>query len=88
MESSRLRHSTRALFRTVGDEVLVTRIDDDDIERLSGSAGVIWKLLAAPRSEPELVSLLEQRYGKTETLANDARELLRDLLDRRLLEVD
>ena len=49
------RRTPRALWRRVGDEVLVADAEGSDVSSLSASASAAWLLLEEPRTREELI---------------------------------
>jgi hypothetical protein len=79
-DASRVHRSPAVLSRTVGDHVLLASLDRPNVDELSGSAAVVWELLATPLTTAELMDELAALYdASTEVLARDVGELLRDL---------
>jgi len=78
--------SPDVLFRSAGPDVLVAPPDGDEFELLSGTAGVVWRLLETPTTIAELVDVLAELYGTTaETVAADVRPLIDELMERGLI---
>lgn len=76
----RYRRSPATLARTVGDDVLLAAADRDGMKLLSGTAGAVWRLLAAPRTVEELVDRLQHGFAASAaTMRADVRDLLRRL---------
>jgi hypothetical protein len=72
-----------ALFRAFGDEVLLARPEREELDRLSGAASAIWRLLDRPREEEEILTILAERYGTTPAaIASDVRRVLTELSAR------
>lgn len=82
-----IRRSDRVLSRNVGGEVFLAAPERDGFDRLSETAGVVWRLLDVPRSEAELVGMLAGDYGvPLEAIAADVEALLDDLRRRGWIE--
>lgn len=87
MTEARFVRSPRALFRSVGAEVLVTAPDREDVDRLSPTAGAVWSLLGEPRTLSTLVDDLADAFGAPrERIAADVRVLVTDLVRRGWVE--
>lgn len=83
----RYRRSPDALFRRVGEEILLARPDREDFVALSATAAATWSLLEDPRSLSELVQLLATSYAvPAASIASDVEVLLRDLRLRGWIE--
>lgn len=83
MTSSRVLRSPRALWRSVGPEVLVTCSDADGFEVLSETAGDVWLLLEAPLTIGEIAMQLSMRFGEpVDHIAADVERLIGDLRAR------
>lgn len=82
----RFAWSPDVLFRSAGPDVLLALPDHEDFELLSGTAGVVWRLLETPTTIAELVDVLVELYGTTaETVAADVRPLIDELMERGLI---
>jgi hypothetical protein len=79
--------SPETLFRTVGDEVLLTRAGRHEVDLLSGSAAMTWLLLERTTT---LTALLESLAGLYRVAVDDIEEdvgrLLSDLVVRGWVE--
>lgn len=77
----RFHHSAAALSRRIGDDIVVTNVDRDDFELLTGPATRVWQLLSIPRAFPDLLVRLADHYGvPTLAVASDVEALLDHLL--------
>jgi hypothetical protein len=55
----------------------------DDFDHLSGTAAVVWTLLEAPHSVPELIAELAEMYSASaEAIGPDVMMLVDQLLER------
>ena len=80
--SSFTRHPA-ALWRIVGDEVLLTRRGSGDLDQLRGSATDAWQLLCEPQTLGSLVETLADRYGRRPVaIRADVMTLLDEMLVR------
>jgi hypothetical protein len=76
--------SPNALFRVVGDEVLIAIPRDAEFISLTSTGHAIWELLEPPIAFSELVSSLAELYGCGEdSIAPDVETFLNQLLERR-----
>jgi hypothetical protein len=76
----------RAVWREVGDEVVVLDVQTATYLSLNGSAGVLWKKLDGGATPTELVAELVAAYAVPEArAAKDVGDFLRALRDRSLL---
>lgn len=83
----RFRQSPSVLSRSLGNELILAAADTNEFDSLSGTATVVWNLLDAPRTFPDLVSLLAQLYETPqEVIAPQVTSLLDELLEHRLVE--
>jgi len=81
-----LAWSQDVLFRSAGPDVLLAPPGRDDFELLSGTAGVVWRLLETPRTVAELVDVLADLYGTDrESIATDVHPLIDTLLEQGLI---
>ena len=81
-----LAWSQDVLFRSAGPDVLLAPPGRDDFELLSGTAGVVWRLLETPRTVAELVNVLADLYGTNrESITTDVNPLIGELLERGLI---
>jgi hypothetical protein len=55
--------SAAALWRRVGDEVLITDSGSPEVQRLSLPASIAWLLLEEPRTQGELTETLAAEYS-------------------------
>jgi hypothetical protein len=75
------------LFRRIGPEVVLARVDGEDLESLSETAGAVWGLLDEPRSVDELATALRASYGSDPArIASDVEALLDELVGRGVVE--
>lgn len=61
----------------------------EKIISINATAGVIWELLDGTRTVAVVIAALEERFGDEvprAVLAGDVADILRDLLDRQLIE--
>jgi coenzyme PQQ synthesis protein D (PqqD) len=80
--SSYTRHPA-ALWRIVGDEVLLARRGSGDLDQLRGSATDAWQLLYEPQTLGSLVGALADRYGqRPDAIRADVMALLDEMLVR------
>ena len=80
--------SARAVWRDVGEEVVVLDVETATYLSLNGSGGVLWKRLDAGATPKELVAELVSTYGVPEPRASkDVEDFLHALRDRSLLLV-
>jgi hypothetical protein len=83
----RFRRSHRALFRRVGDEVLVAVPGDGEVVSLFGTGTAIWESIAHPASVAELARTLAEEYGASpDEIAADIETFLDQLLEKRVVE--
>jgi hypothetical protein len=84
---ARFRQMPQLSQREFVGEVLVLNLDCDDVEHLQGTAVHIWKMLEVPRTLPDLVTVLAQRFEAPEAdIGGDVEALLDDLIARDLVE--
>jgi len=82
-----LRRSPRALWRSVGAEVLLTARERDDFDHLSETAGIVWQVLDAPMTLEDLVIALGDVYGLPPgEIVDDVGRLVRDLRESGWIE--
>ncbi len=87
MNEPRLRRAPKALWRSVGAEVVVTVPGRSDFELLSGSGGAVWRALGEPRTMSDLVAELAREYGvDAGTIEGDVHQLIGTLSRRGLLD--
>ena len=80
--SSFTRHPA-ALWRIVGDEVLLARRGSGDLDQLRGPATDAWELLGEAQTLGGLVETLADRYGQSpEAIRADVTTLLEEMLAR------
>ena len=76
----------RAVWREVGDEIVVLDVQTATYLNLNGSAGVLWKRLGGGATPTELVAELVAAYAVPEARASkDVEDFLHALRDRSLL---
>jgi hypothetical protein len=79
--------SPAVLSRTVAGEVLVTTVDQDQVDRLSPTAVAVWALLEEPATIDAVVDELAQEFdAPRERIAGDVEGLLADLVRRGCVE--
>jgi hypothetical protein len=79
--------SPAVLSRTVADEVLVTTVAHDEVDRLSPTAVAVWAILEEPASIGAVVDELAQVFdAPRDRIANDVEGLLADLVQRGWVE--
>ena len=89
--SGKLRQADSVVARQIADQWLLiplygTGADLQKVYRLNDASAAIWRMLAQPLSLDELVTALHTEYDAPEdTLRQDAREFVADLLDRGFL---
>ena len=82
-EGTLLSRSPDVLSRSFAGETLVAAPTGGDVDRLTASAGVIWDLLAEPRSFDEITSDLATTYGAPrDDIAGDIEPFVRELIER------
>jgi hypothetical protein len=82
-DGTALQRSSDVLVRSFADEVLLADSAGGDVQRLEGSAAVVWELLGEPRSLAHLVEMLARVYGMPEErISADVRPVVLDLLNR------
>ncbi|MGH2692153.1 MAG: PqqD family protein [Actinomycetota bacterium] len=75
------------LFRRVGDEILMTRLEGADFTRLSGPARLAWELLATPLTAGELVEAMAAAYRtQAKEIAESLNRLLEELVEAGFVE--
>ncbi len=81
----RFVRSPLSLYRSFAGEVLIGTPEGAD--RLEGTAAHVWELLGAPRTVPELGSVLGESYAAPrEVIEADVGALLDDLVGRGWVE--
>jgi ribosomal protein S16 len=76
----------RAVWREVGEEVVVLDVETATYLSLNGSGGALWKRLDAGATLSELVAELVSAYGVPEAQASkDVEDFLSALRERSLL---
>jgi hypothetical protein len=86
-EGTLLRRSPRALWRSVGAEVLLTAREREDFDHLSETAGIVWQILEVPMALENLVQALGDVYGLPPgDIFDDVRRLVRDLRESGWIE--
>jgi coenzyme PQQ synthesis protein D (PqqD) len=79
--------SPSVLSRTVADEVLVTMVGHDEVDRLSPTAVAVWALLEEPATFGAVVDELAQVFdAPRDRIADDVEGLLADLVQRGWVE--
>lgn len=87
LKSSRFKRSSGALYRRVGNEILLASPEREDFDTLSATAGTAWDLLEKPRTLSELAELLATSYEvSAQSITADVGTLLLDLLRRGWIE--
>jgi Coenzyme PQQ synthesis protein D (PqqD) len=82
------RRRSTTLFRTVGDQVILTSQERRTFDILNGSACAVWTLLERPRSLGDLVATLASSFrGKPEVIEQDLITLIGEMTDRGWVEV-
>lgn len=83
----RFRHARSALWRNVGEEILVGLTTGEGFEVLAGTAGHVWRLLADEPTLFQLSGLLGEVYGAPRAvIARDVDALLEELHRRGFVE--
>lgn len=71
---------------SVGDEVVIMRLDTGEFFSLTGTGAAIWRLIDGRRDRKELVSALADAFdSKGCEIGRDVDEFLRDLAKSGLL---
>jgi hypothetical protein len=84
---ARYRRADGVLFRSFADEVLLTSMDLDGCEGLSGPATDVWNLLESPRSLADLVGALAPEYrAPPAVMSEDVDALITELRERGFVE--
>jgi len=82
-EAVRFQRSASALWREVGDQILLAPPGREDLDQLSGTAATVWILLEEPQTLQELVITLEDLYNTSaEAIMADVERLVFDLVSR------
>jgi hypothetical protein len=82
----RYEWSPEVLFRSSGPDVLLAPPGRDDFELLSGTAGVLWRLLQTPVTIDAVVDELADLYqADRDAVAADVGPVLDDLTRRGLV---
>ena len=88
MTGVRVRRSSDVLERTFAGEVLITNRHRGEVDRLEGTAAVVWALLDDPWSLDELIHVLADGYGADEReIERDVRVLIEELEGLGYMEV-
>lgn len=83
----RFQRSPDALYRRVGEEILLAKPELDDFDALSTTAAATWELLQNPRTLSDVVQLLAAAYAVSpQLISSEVEALLRDLLRRGWIE--
>lgn len=77
--AARYERTPSVLWRTYGDETLLSAVGSVEVQVLAGPAVDVWELLAEARDPEEIVELLTRRY---EAPAEIVRREVVDLLVR------
>jgi hypothetical protein len=86
-QKTQYRRAIGVPSRTVADRVILARPGREDFDALTGPAVAVWKLLREPRTEDEIVDTLAWAYDAPRPdIERDVRTLIRDLLDRGVIE--
>jgi Coenzyme PQQ synthesis protein D (PqqD) len=81
-QSSFTRHPA-ALWRIVGDEVLLARVGSGGLDQLRGPATDAWELLGGAQTTGGLVEALADRYGqRPDAIRADVTTLLEEMVLR------
>lgn len=89
MPQTRYTQSREVLQRTVSEDVLLAVPDRSDMERLSGTSAVVWKLLESPKTLDEIVETLADAYGASPaTIRADVEALLDSMRYKNLLTTE
>ena len=87
-ESAAIVRSTAPVETTVGLEVVLMTLETGECMGLGETGSDVWRLLATPTRLPELVAALREEYQAPEgVIEADVRELLEEMLRRKLIEV-
>jgi hypothetical protein len=74
-------------WQVVGEEVVILDLEGSVYLKLNGSGRVLWETLVDPRTEPELVAVLVDKFGIDEELATrDVASFVEQLRGRGLIE--
>jgi Coenzyme PQQ synthesis protein D (PqqD) len=85
---SLLRHAPSIPWRRVADDIILAPPGRDDFDQLSGTAAVIWGILATPSSLEQLVRTLADLYSiPPERISKDVDALVADLIGRGAIEL-
>ena len=81
------RRSPETLVRNVGREVLLTAAGHADVDRLSGTAAAVWRVLEIPRPPAEVARVVADAFGqRPQDVLGDVEAFLDDLLRRGWVE--
>ena len=88
-DPTRWIRSDRTLFRRMPDGVVVLVLPDGEPELVTGPGGLLWDLLAAPRTLDELTDELAARYDHDPAVVRrDIEPTLDGLRARHLIVAD
>jgi hypothetical protein len=84
---TRYARAPEVLWRNVGSEALLARSDAEDVEMLSPTAAIAWRLLDAPATLAQLTEILTAGYGESrDAIERDVRVLFEELAASRMIE--
>ena len=85
--TTRFARATDVLERQCSDCVVLLPLRSDEPFMLSGSGGLVWRLLAEPTTLEDLSHVLSEATGAPEpTVTADLEPVLRDLVERGAVE--
>jgi len=72
--------NTGIIHELLGDEVIIANLNDGIYYSIRGSGVLIWQLLLAGHTLPDIESLLSEKYGAIPTLTSFLDRLLKENL--------
>ena len=82
-----MRPSPDVVYRRLGDTAVLVHLGTNEIYELNESGVRLWELLADGQGFDDAIQTLVREFDVDETTARrECRDLVTDLLDRKLLE--
>ena len=77
-----------AVYCNVGDEVVILSMEDEFYYGLNPVGAFIWNLIQEPKTIDEIEKAILNEYDvEEETCNNDLKEIIKELMDKGLVEV-
>ena len=86
-ETSVVSRAAELMEAELGDEMVALDVEQGLCFGLNAPATSVWRLLEQPRTVGELKNGLSEYDVSAEELSHDLRDLLRDMVARRLISI-